>query len=604
MSVRGLLMPMIGGSWLATPTPFGLLSGVLDSESTTLSRVYTDAPLLSADQEKRLAEEDRRVMVGRLRWIMPLMIVMNLVHIAITYYQSPFRSYDHTPQVLHWADIVHVVHATTALVALVPTLLLFVSKRPPSWLGPVSGLIYLLHGAVIAGVDQLSSGTILPYLGYALVVSLMVLMQVRTAVVMYSISSLVMTLSVLWFQPDVAKQLSVLPLGFSIAIPTLCIVWFIRRGRRRNFFLQDVVETQRAKLEQLNTQLTAEVASQVAVLVLRSTEVEHLNERLQERVRDRSRELASALRRLARHESIAPDSLEGTVLARRFRLGAQIGSGGMGVVYEAEDLQSGRIVAVKMMGGQAMAPHQLERFLREVELASSVRHPAIVRMLHLDITEDGRVFQVQDRVEGRTIAHCLSRFERFDKHVTLAALAVLADALAAAHAQGVVHRDIKPANMMLIPKAPGLVLLDFGVAKLDRDSNTLDQTATGVVVGTPAYMAPELWSGTREVTPAVDVFGLGVCAFRMLSGHLPHWRDEATTQSPFEQYEESHPDVAAALRACLTPNPSTRPSAAELTRVLSASVDVSYLPRWVRDDALGQRRSTPMDGGDTHLSFA
>ncbi|MCB9670479.1 MAG: serine/threonine protein kinase [Alphaproteobacteria bacterium] len=552
--------------------------------------------VLSDDQRDRLDREERELNQWRLRWILPLMILMNAAHVfflmrgTLTEGSIPVGLED-------WTRGLLAVHAVTGLVALVPLALAYLLREPGRWLGPLAALVYQLHAAAVAGVDQLNHGTVAPYVAYALVNVVVVAMRPLEAVVVFAAG----TAGFLWalevMQPDSVARAATLPTGPSVLVPAVCISWFLHNSRRKNLFFRDTIAAQGQALEELNQNLQARVDEQVASLVQRSREVEALNEQLQEKVRDRSRELSAALDRLAQHEPVAPPITIGSVLAGRYELGTPIGQGGMGIVHRGVDSRTGEPVAIKVIRGGGMSPMALVRFLREVETAASVRHPAIVRMLHVDVTEDGLPFQVQELVEGQTLATWLDRLGVLDPAVVLHVLAGLCDALAAAHAQGVVHRDVKPANLVLVPSGPGLKLLDFGIAKLSRPvSERL--TVTGAMVGTPAYMGPELWEGTGEATPASDVFAVGVTVVRALTGVLPR-----AYLGQSERLELGVPDeVRAAVERCLDSRPEARPGAGELADLAS---------RWADGDGLAARvasgrllgASDPGGSGDTHLSF-
>ncbi|MGZ3408080.1 MAG: serine/threonine-protein kinase, partial [Polyangia bacterium] len=179
------------------------------------------------------------------------------------------------------------------------------------------------------------------------------------------------------------------------------------------------------------------------------------------------------------------------MLGGRFVVEEIIGQGGMGSVWAGVDKSSGARVAIKVI--QATSSRQLDalrRFIREAGATATVNHPAVVRMLHVDVSDDGLLFQVQELVVGETLTRRLGLPWPPGEAARLGA--VLAEALAAAHAEGVVHRDVKPDNVMLTTTAPGLKLLDFGIAKLyDAVSLGRETTHAGVILGTPAYMAPE-----------------------------------------------------------------------------------------------------------------
>lgn len=557
---------------------------------------------LTPEQHKTLAEEEAALNARRLKVILPPMILLNLGHVALLYPGSPFYwPVDDT--VKPWVQGLLQVHVITAIAAFLPLSLAVFPKRPVAWAGPLAALTYQLHAAAVAGVDQLNQGTVAPYVGYALVNVVVVAMSPRQAVVVFATATAGFIAAINFYQPDELARIAVRPTGPSVMVPAICIAWFLYASRRRSFYFRVTIAKQRAELAELNEHLQDRVAEHVAALVARADEVERLNEQLRAKVKDRSKELAAALKRLARHEDFSASvEAEGSLLAGRFEVGKEIGSGGMGVVHEGTDRRSGAQVAIKMMRGIASSPASVARFLREVETAASVTHPAIVRMVHVDVTGDGTLFQIQERVEGYTLAHWLSRVERLDVPVALRCIEVLSDALAAAHDQGVVHRDVKPANVMLTAKAPGLKLLDFGIAKaVLADQAAMTMTATGAMVGTPAYMGPELWDGTVEATAAADVYAIGVSAVRMLTGSIPTLGSGAGALDEVELPDS----LRSLLWLALATDPEDRPSASVLRdacRALADEEGFAELAPTVAGGLLGAER-TPDPGTATHLSF-
>lgn len=198
----------------------------------------------------------------------------------------------------------------------------------------------------------------------------------------------------------------------------------------------------------------------------------------------------------------------------RYRILRTLGRGGMGVVYLAEQANPRRLVALKLLAG-AVGAAALARFRREAELLARLSHPGIARIVEVDADAGGRPYLVMEYIEGRDLAsHCagLSREDR------LALLARVADAVEHAHARGVVHRDLKPSNILV--DAEGLPrVLDFGIGQVVGEGETL--TATGTLLGTPAYMSPEQAAGNGKVDARSDVYALGVIAYELVADRLP-----------------------------------------------------------------------------------
>lgn len=202
-----------------------------------------------------------------------------------------------------------------------------------------------------------------------------------------------------------------------------------------------------------------------------------------------------------------------------YRVVQRLGSGGMGVVYEAEDLRLHRRVALKFLADDASADAALDRFRREAEAASALNHPHICTIF--DIGEhEGRPYIVMEKLEGQTLAAMIARHPLPIEHV-LKIGSEVADALAAAHAAGIVHRDVKPANIFVTSRGDAK-LLDFGLARLADvaavDEKTARQlTKPGTTMGTISYMAPEQLSGDG-VDARSDVFSLGAVLYEMATG--------------------------------------------------------------------------------------
>ncbi len=197
-----------------------------------------------------------------------------------------------------------------------------------------------------------------------------------------------------------------------------------------------------------------------------------------------------------------------------------IGAGVFGAVYAAHHPVIDKPVAIKVLHRRYSSdPEMIARFVDEARAASHIDHPGIVAVFDFGRLDDGRRYTVMERLTGQGLDALLAARGRLDPDAALAILDPLARALAAAHAAGVAHRDVKPGNVFVCADGPPK-LLDFGVAKLLGMPSDAERTATGVAVGTPAYMAPEQCLGVG-VGPPVDVYALGVLAFRMLAGRLP-----------------------------------------------------------------------------------
>ncbi|NUU25454.1 MAG: serine/threonine protein kinase [Streptomycetaceae bacterium] len=204
------------------------------------------------------------------------------------------------------------------------------------------------------------------------------------------------------------------------------------------------------------------------------------------------------------------------VVAGRYQLENRIGRGGSGRVWEARDLRRPRRVAVKALGmpGDTDEFHQ-QRFMQEFQLVAGLAHPNIVRMF--DAVEDGDdLFLVMEFLEGRSLDEVL-RHGRLPYQDACGIGTQLCAALTHAHDAGVVHRDLKPSNVMVCSDGR-VVIMDFGIAKDVGADRRL--TATGVMIGTPLYMAPEMILGT-QLTASADLYALGCLMYEMVGGTLP-----------------------------------------------------------------------------------
>ena len=207
-----------------------------------------------------------------------------------------------------------------------------------------------------------------------------------------------------------------------------------------------------------------------------------------------------------------------TALADRYRLKREIGSGGSATVFLAEDVKHRRQVAVKVLQPELAAVLGGERFVREIEIAAGLRHPHILP-LHDSGCANGVFYYVMPLVEGESLLDKLRREKQLAIGEAVDITREVADALAYAHARGVVHRDIKPANIML--EAGHAVVTDFGVALLVQTVDSERLTGTGLSLGTAQYMSPEQAAGERQIDGRSDVYSLGCVLYEMLGGDPP-----------------------------------------------------------------------------------
>jgi serine/threonine-protein kinase len=260
----------------------------------------------------------------------------------------------------------------------------------------------------------------------------------------------------------------------------------------------------------------------------------------------------------------------------KYTLGALLGQGGMGAVYRSHHPLLNRPVAIKvMLANIAADPQAHQRFLREAQVVAVLSHPHIVNIFDVDV-QDGQPYIVMDFAPGGSLAGRLQAGPlRLDEALRLAI--PLADALAYAHGQGLIHRDLKPANVLLqLDGSP--VLADFGLARPVIANSAAQLTATGAMMGTLAYMAPEQFSG-RPADARVDLYAFGVMLYEMLTGRVPFEGDSAQIMYGHLQQppppRQLNPALPAAVERLilrlLEKNPDLRlQSAAELAAELRA----------------------------------
>ncbi|HNN91727.1 MAG TPA: protein kinase [Pseudomonadota bacterium] len=398
------------------------------------------------------------------------------------------------------------------------------------------------------------------------------------------------------------------------------------------------------------------LSEKVTQLEERNREVQQLNDDLHRQIEARSKDLAaSILDASSSFSEIAVQILaDGFVIADRYRVLRLIGQGGMGSVYEIERLTDGKHLAAKVLSIQA-GKQVLARFAREAQLLAKLRHPNLVSIQDVDMTQSHMAYIVMELVAGQSLSSHASRYGEIPFATTV--LHQIASALASVHSQGIVHRDLKPDNVLLVHpedrKQLTVKLVDFGVSMMldprgtlppgeaeadsalgegptllpddraaapaaasdtqpalqpvsategagkaapsaksgdlsatarERLGGSLPQrtgglTQTGVIMGTPLYMAPELRQGAKFARPASDMFSFGVLGFEILTGQLPSetpalFLTFRADRPWFPRLQSKNPAVPAALATlierCLDPTPEHRPAAAEATAVLAA----------------------------------
>ncbi|MEJ7832628.1 MAG: protein kinase [Nocardioides sp.] len=257
------------------------------------------------------------------------------------------------------------------------------------------------------------------------------------------------------------------------------------------------------------------------------------------------------------------------MISGRYSLDREIGRGGMGAVWLGRDEVLGRQVAIKRIGMlPGGLPPDLERAEREARIAARLNHPHVVAVFDL-VHEDDQQWLVMEYVDGQTLAQLVSDRGALTPDAAAPLLAQAAEALAAAHEAGIVHRDVKPSNM-LVTEAGQVKISDFGIARAEADASL---TQTGLVTGSPAYLAPEVATG-QQATGASDAWSLGATLFHALSGRPPYDVSDNVLGALYRIVHEEPPRLEEAgwlaplLEATMTKDPDDRWSMTEISEFL------------------------------------
>jgi serine/threonine-protein kinase len=271
--------------------------------------------------------------------------------------------------------------------------------------------------------------------------------------------------------------------------------------------------------------------------------------------------------------------LPGKVLADKFRIERVLGTGGMGVVVAAEHLQLRQRVAIKLLLPELLQRADIVgRFEREARATARLKNDHVARILDVGTLPTGAPFIVMEYLEGRDLSTLLARdgVQRPEDAVLYVLQAC--EALAEAHAAGIVHRDLKPQNLFLtqtVDNKPLIKVLDFGVSRFADSGADVHLTRTSVVVGSPAYMAPEQMRAARNADERSDIWSLGVVLYELLTGRLPFEGETVTdlyarVVSGPPPMPEVSPALSAVILRCLSVDPAERPpSVSELSLALA-----------------------------------
>jgi serine/threonine-protein kinase len=278
----------------------------------------------------------------------------------------------------------------------------------------------------------------------------------------------------------------------------------------------------------------------------------------------------------------AVDPFLGRELDGRYTIVEKLGHGGMGVVYRGLQHSVGRDCAIKVISPSRISDAEtIKRFLREAKLASRLSHPNAVAVLDFGQTTDGVFYLAMELVTGRTLDHVLKDDKVFEPHRVVRIGSQVCDALEGAHALQIVHRDLKPSNIMVLNRGRDLVkVLDFGLAKsLAPDQTPTTMTGAGDLLGTPAFMPPELALG-QPCDGRADQYSLGCVLYLLGSGHLPFESGSMHELIALQGTEKAPPmtgvppALARVIDRMLEKDPAARyQSASECREALEAAVD-------------------------------
>jgi len=311
-----------------------------------------------------------------------------------------------------------------------------------------------------------------------------------------------------------------------------------------------------------------------------------------------------------RSPAAAPGDLPEGMEIGEYRVLRKIGEGGMGAVYAAVQPVIGKRVAIKVIAQNiASNPDVVRRFVEEARSVNKIGHPNIVDIFSFGWLPDQRHYFAMEFLDGKSLSDRL-------KHGGLEAaecrrvMRQICEALEAAHRAGIVHRDLKPDNIWVAEPQHGesfAKLLDFGIAKLMGDGDAATRTQTGVMMGTPAYMAPEQCRG-EGIDPRTDIYALGVILYEMFARRLPFQGGFAelithhlvTTPKPPSTYAPVSQALDKVILACLEKDVAKRPqTAAELGRLLAAALPAGGTPAAAFPSAPSAAVVTPVTAPDT-----
>ncbi|HVH45736.1 MAG TPA: serine/threonine-protein kinase [Labilithrix sp.] len=290
-----------------------------------------------------------------------------------------------------------------------------------------------------------------------------------------------------------------------------------------------------------------------------------------------------------------PSIPPGTVFGGKYVLGTKLGSGGMGVVFEARD-ERGNVVAIKTLlvgpDAAAAAAETRARFAREIDATARLVHKNVLSLVDAGVDDvTGAPYLVMPRMRGEDLGQLLTRFHVLEPSVALPLVIQACRGVAAGHAAGIIHRDIKPSNLFLEEEdgVVGVKVSDFGLAKV-QDAGIDSLTSSGALLGTPHYMSPEQAENAKRVDARTDVFSLGMVLYHALTGHVAFARSGSFMAFLVGKAHVPHlqraapwvpPAIARAVHAALLRSPDARwPNVGEfeLGLTMAAGFEMAHAP--------------------------
>jgi serine/threonine-protein kinase len=264
----------------------------------------------------------------------------------------------------------------------------------------------------------------------------------------------------------------------------------------------------------------------------------------------------------------------GQIIDGKYRIVRLLGTGGMGAVYEGENVRIRRKVAIKMLHASVSSQDEvLRRFENEAKAAGMVGSDHICEVLDMGELGDGTRYMVMEYLDGETLSSLIKRSVRLRAPQSIPILVQILDALGAAHVAGIIHRDLKPDNVFILPQKGGIQnfvkILDFGVSKFSQLSGeAMNVTRAGAVVGTPYYMSPEQARGTSAIDQRTDIYAIGVLLYQATTGQVPYQAETfnellfkivlEVAPPPQTYVPDLDPDFAAIIQRAMAREPEQR----------------------------------------------